>query len=233
LADIEWNTHLSDGTMVEIEAPAIASGDTTVSADIEKYCSKVIECRLLESSKAVAAMRDGLTSIIPAVILSLFTWKELESRVCGQADVDVDLLAACTEYDEDVSPEDPHIVKFWQVLREFPPKHKRQFLRFVWARSRLPPTAAEFKQRFKIQAAVGESAKNDPDGYLPKAHTCFFSINLPRYTNKEIMKDKLLYAMYECTEMDADFRLTENEMTGWEEVKEDTEEEPENYSIDV
>ena len=68
---------------------------------------------------------------------------------------------------------------------------------------------------------MGDGAKRDPDHYLPKAHTCFFSMNLPRYTNQDTMKSKLLYAIYECTEMDADFRLAENEMTGWDEVKND------------
>ena len=35
------------------------------------------------------------------------------------------------------------------------------------------------------------------------------------------MREKLLYAMYNCIEMDADFRLADNEMTGWSETKEE------------
>jgi hypothetical protein len=35
------------------------------------------------------------------------------------------------------------------------------------------------------------------------------------------MREKLLYAIYNCIEMDADFRLAESEMTGWGDSKED------------
>ena len=31
----------------------------------------------------------------------------------------------------------------------------------------------------------------------------------------QIMREKLLYAIFNCLEMDADFRLTENEMSDW------------------
>jgi hypothetical protein len=55
-----------------------------------------------------------------------------------------------------VSPSDPHIQSFWRVLRSFTPGQRQQFLRFVWARSRLPTTSSEFTQKFKMQAAVAE-----------------------------------------------------------------------------
>jgi HECT-domain (ubiquitin-transferase) len=44
----------------------------------------------------------------------------------------------------------------------------------------------EFQQRMKIQSAMGDDAAERPDLYLPKAHTCFFSINLPRYSTKKV-----------------------------------------------
>ncbi|KAG5175125.1 hypothetical protein JKP88DRAFT_144692, partial [Tribonema minus] len=53
------------------------------------------------------------------------------------------------------------------------------------------------------------------DQQLPRAHTCFFSINLPRYSCDNVMAERLKYAMYNCIEMDADFRLADTETTGW------------------
>lgn len=214
LSDVTWSTRLSDGTKVVLKKDNHGDEKQVELKEIVSYCNDVVRTRLLESSRAVIAMRDGLSTIIPSSVLPLFTWREFESRVCGQPDVNIDLLMECTEYDDDVSPSEPHIIMFWDVLRSLTASQRRQFMRFVWARARLPPTAAEFKQKFKIQAPVGDGAKRDPDHYLPKAHTCFFSMNLPRYSNSEIMKTKILYAIYECTEMDADFRLAENEMTG-------------------
>lgn len=125
-----------------------------------------------------------------------------------------------TAYDDDISETDPHIQSFWRVLRSFDASQRSAFLRFVWARSRLPATQ-DFHQKFKIQAAVGEGQKDDADKSLPKAHTCFFSLNLPKYSNDEVTKKQLLYAVENCIEMDADFRLAENEMTGWGDLTEE------------
>ena len=43
----------------------------------------------------------------------------------------------------------------------------------------------------------------------------FFSINLPRYSAKKILREKLIYAMNNCLALDADFRLAGGENTGW------------------
>lgn len=67
----------------------------------------------------------------------------------------------------------------------------------------------------KIQSAICDDANLHPDQYLPKAHTCFFSLNLPNYSTKELVASKLRYAITQCTEMDADFRLTETDVVGW------------------
>lgn len=39
---------------------------------------------------------------------------------------------------EDVSPNDPHIQYFWRALEEFDSAQHAEFLRFAWARSRVP-----------------------------------------------------------------------------------------------
>ena len=101
---------------------------------------------------------------------------ELELRVCGRAEIDVDLLKRNTEYDDDVSENEPSIVWLWEVLEEFDHQQRCDFLRFVWARAHLPPTVAEFRQKFKIQSPVTDGARQTPDLYLPKAHTCFCTL---------------------------------------------------------
>lgn len=193
-----------------------AGGELVVKTeDLPEYVHNVVQARIHEGDMTLFAVRDGLTSVVPAAVLPLFTWEEVELQACGRPGVDVDLLQANTEYDDDISELDPHIQSFWRVLRAFDDRDRSQFLRFVWARSRLPTKAADFHQKFKIHTPTGEGVREDPDQYLPKAHTCFFSINLPRYSTDEIMAKKLSYTMYNCIEMDADFRLADNEASGW------------------
>lgn len=183
--------------------------------ELSRFAEEVTQMRLHDGDKALFAVRDGLASVIPAAVLPLFAWEELELQACGRPTVDVDLLQANTEYDDDLSSTDAHIMSFWRVLRAFDDRDRSQFLRFVWARSRLPTRANDFHQKFKIHSPTGEGAREDPDKYLPKAHTCFFSINLPRYSSDEIMSKKLTYTMYNCIEMDADFRLADGEVFWW------------------
>ena len=42
------------------------------------------------------------------------------------------------------------------------------------------------------------------DQYYPVSHTCFFTLELPRYSTKKIMREKLPYAIFNCLSIDAD-----------------------------
>jgi hypothetical protein len=53
----------------------------------------------------------------------------------------------------------------------------------------------EFSQKMRVLTAVGEDAHLKPDQYLPKAHTCFFSINLPKYSTKEVRTAVIIYLL--------------------------------------
>ena len=183
--------------------------------ELPSYLRKYVDCRLTENFTALESMRSGLISVIPESALSLLSGEELRRIVCGSRLIDVDRLKANTEYDDNVSATDPHVVMFWEVLSSFSECEKSAFLRFVWARPTLPPSQMEFNQKMKIQSAISDDATVNPDTYLPKAHTCFFSLNLPKYSSAEVMAKKLRYAIAHCTEMDADFRLTDATVTGW------------------
>jgi E3 ubiquitin-protein ligase HERC2 len=123
--------------------------------------------------------------------------------VCGTVDVNVDILMEKTEY-ESCEKDAPHVIMFWEVLREMTPQERTLFLRFVWGRSRLP-AGRNFK-RFKITPL---SKGSNVDNYLPVSHTCFFQLDLPAYSTKQIMHDKLVYAITHCQAIDLDRVATE------------------------
>lgn len=64
--------------------------------------------------------------------------------------------------------------------------------------------------RFQIQAFTKVSPEEDQDEYLPEAQTCFFSLSLPAYSSCSIMREKLLYAIYTCKEIDTDFIVSDS-----------------------
>lgn len=213
LQDLFWVYTRSDGKILDL-----VPGGSKKMVDLKtlkSFMQAYVEARLMESKPAIDAFRAGILSVIPETALALLTWQDLELIVGGSKIIDVNRLKENTEYDDDVTAEDPHIVAFWEILAEFSEEEKASFLRFTWARPTLPPKEVEFPQKFKVQSAVGDDLSVKPDQYLPKAHTCFFSINLPRYSSKEIMAEKLRYAIVNCTEMDADFRVTDTDVVGW------------------
>ena len=94
-----------------------------------------------------------------------------------------------------------HIQLLWAVLEDFTPEQRTLFLAFIWSRTRLPPTEDDWgDQCMKIHTLEC----NQPDQHLPVAHTCFFSMEWPRYTNKQIATAKLDYAIRNCTDIDVD-----------------------------
>merc|ERR1712176_321658 len=46
------------------------------------------------------------------------------------------------------------------------------------------------------------------DDCLPFAHTCYFTLDLPRYSTKDILRKKLKFAIENCPEIDGDQTTT-------------------------
>lgn len=189
LQDLTWTAVRCDGRVVELVPGGVTR--PVLPNEIREYVTAYVESRLGEFSLAIECFCEGLTTVIPESAICLLKWEELRTLVCGSRGVDVSRLRENTEYDDDVSCDDPHIVAFWEVLESFSEEEKISFLRFVWARPTLPPKGVAFPQKMKIQSAVGDDAAVKPDQYLPRAHTCFFSINLPRYSSKEVREMNL------------------------------------------
>lgn len=167
-----------------------------------EYSNLVEDYRLNECKSQINAIKRGLIPLIPTRLLPMFTWQELANLVCGVADVDVELLHSRTKYVGGVLLTDQHIKFFWDVLaNDFTPEDRTQFLRFVWGRERM--STAEENSTFTIGPHLKAKESGNPDQYLPCSHTCFFSLDLPAYSSREIMKSKLNLAI-KCISIDAD-----------------------------
>lgn len=100
---------------------------------------------------------------------------------------------------------------------------RRRFVSFAYGRSRLPRDLTDLQHRFKLttlnQSSSRASAGAAPllfilvnfvrvdelryvypcsfaDTYLPLSHTCFFHVELPRYSSPEQCRAKILMAIY-------------------------------------
>jgi len=131
-------------------------------AERDVYCAAVEAFRARELRVQLAAVQQGMAQVVPRRYLSLFTPTELQQRVCGVAVVDVAELKRTATY-SGLSPLDPSVRYFWEALEAFDPAQRRQFLRFVWGRSRLPPRGADAGRSLELQPfARGAAARPLP-----------------------------------------------------------------------
>jgi hypothetical protein len=92
---------------------------------------------------------------------------------------------------------------FWNVLSTMSAEEQAMFLRFTYARTRLPTSDAGFSRNFKLQRMHplrGTSA----DQTLPVAHTCVFQLNVPAYSSEAVMRRQLTTASALCVGYDLD-----------------------------
>ena len=149
---------------------------------------------LHECDVQLEALRRGLAQVVPLAALRLFTPVELEELIVG---TETDWSADDLRRGAEVRGKHPSVDYFWEVLAELSRDERALFMRFAWGRSRAPSGCNGVKC---IVESVG--GNSNPDARLPVAHTCFFQIDLPRYTSKEALRSKLLYAIYHCKDMD-------------------------------
>ncbi len=45
---------------------------------------------------------------------------------------------------------------------------------------------------------------SNPDQFLPESYTCFFLLKLPRYSSRDVLQQKLKYAIHFCKSIDTD-----------------------------
>lgn len=78
--------------------------------------------------------------------------------MCGSPDIPLHLLKSVATY-KGVEPTSLLIQWFWEVMESFSNTERSLFLRFVWGRTRLPRTIADFRGRdFVVQVRSGKAA---------------------------------------------------------------------------
>jgi E3 ubiquitin-protein ligase HUWE1 len=147
----------------------------------------------------INAFVHGFEEIIPHELASLFGPGELELLISGLPEIDIDDLAANTEY-VGYSPSSLVIQWFWAIARSLNQEDRARLLQFCTGTSRVPLEGFNAlqgisgPQRFQIHRASHEQQR------LISAHTCFNQLDLPEYESKEALREKLMLAVYEASE---------------------------------
>ncbi|XP_066487811.1 E3 ISG15--protein ligase HERC5-like isoform X2 [Tiliqua scincoides] len=85
---------------------------------------------------------------------------------------------------------DETIQNFWTVFHDLPEEKKKHFLAFLTGSTRIPVQGME-----SFTFTIEDSRKENPEMWYPVAHTCVRVLALPRYTNKDVLEEKLFTAL--------------------------------------
>ncbi|XP_060262816.1 probable E3 ubiquitin-protein ligase HERC4 isoform X5 [Ovis aries] len=143
-------------------------------------------------NKSVASLFDafhaGFHKVCGGKVLQLFQPNELQAMVIGNTNYDWKELEKNTEYKGEYWAEHPTIKMFWEVFHELPLEKKKQFLLFLTGSDRIPILG--MKSLILVIQSTGGGEE-----YLPVSHTCFNLLDLPKYTDKETLRSKLIQAI--------------------------------------
>ena len=133
--------------------------------------------------------RQGFFAVIPRELFAGVSAADLGSILFGDPIVDIDDMVAHLTLERYVLTDAP-IQYLLTVLRELSQEQRRQFLKFTTSNTQLPLGGfGALNPRFKITRV-----DTSPE-HMPATHTCFNTIDLPRYTSLEQTREKILYAI--------------------------------------
>ncbi|KAL2649350.1 hypothetical protein R1flu_017478 [Riccia fluitans] len=188
--------------------------------NLEEYLSLVVDATVKSGiAQQVDAFRSGFNQVFQLSTLQIFNEDELHSLLCGRRELWVsDSLADLMKFDHGYTASSPPIRNLLDIMGEFTPEEQRAFLRFVTGAPRLPPGGlAALTPKLTIvrkhptgvsstgAAVLGSTPPGAAaglgttlaDGDLPSVMTCANYLKLPPYSCKEVMRERLMYAIWE------------------------------------
>jgi len=166
----------------------------------EEYVQLFVQYRFrLGIEQQFLSLQKGFNELIPVDLLKSLTDVELERIFRGREQIDVadwkrnTRFKCCTELD-------PISKWFFEIVESFDDEMRARLLEFITGSPRLPMSGFSALQGsnssvklFTLNVLVDGSSTD----LLPKAHTCFNRLDIPKYESKEKFTEKLTLAVLE------------------------------------
>ncbi|KAK2592014.1 hypothetical protein QQS21_010285 [Conoideocrella luteorostrata] len=136
------------------------------------------------------AFERGFRSCLDSKSLSLLTPSILQSIIEGVQEIDISELRRYTRY---VGWDSSHhsIKDFWSIVKRYDDGMKRKLLEFITASDRVPVGGMK-----NMQFIIQKNGEEEGDGgHLPTAYTCYGTLLLPEYRDKEVLRERLGMAL--------------------------------------
>ncbi|KAL7919061.1 hypothetical protein ACQKWADRAFT_302492 [Trichoderma austrokoningii] len=136
------------------------------------------------------AFERGFKSCLSDKSLSLLSPQILQSVIEGVQEIDISELRRYTRY---VGWDASHhtIRDFWSIVKRYDDRMKRKLLEFVTASDRVPVGGMRNLQFVVQRNGEGEGSASR----LPTAYTCYGTLLLPEYRDKDLLRQRLAMAL--------------------------------------
>ncbi|KAF5647077.1 e3 ubiquitin ligase HECTD2 [Fusarium sp. NRRL 52700] len=136
------------------------------------------------------AFEQGFHSCLDRKSLSLLSPSTLQSLVEGVQEIDIIELKRYARY---VGWDASHrtIKDFWSIVKRYDERMKQRLLEFVTSSDRVPVGGMK-----NLQFVIQKNGEEDgAGGHLPTAYTCYGTLLLPEYRDKEVLRERLGMAL--------------------------------------
>lgn len=165
------------------------------NANKREYINLVIKWRFVSRVEdQMKKFMEGFGELIPHNLIQIFDERELELLMCGLGEIDISDWRRNTNYRGEYGDKHHVIVWFWKAVTSFDLETRARLLQFVTGTSRVPMNGfselygSNGPQKFTIEPWGTPHS-------LPRAHTCFNRIDLPRYRTYYELREKLRLAI--------------------------------------
>ncbi|XP_029010160.1 probable E3 ubiquitin-protein ligase HERC3 isoform X2 [Betta splendens] len=135
--------------------------------------------------------RRGFFKVCDRDLVKLFRPEELQGVLVGKGVYDWAKLKQNTQY-ETYNARHPTIQMFWEVFDELSEEQKKDFLWFVTGFRRAPILGMD---QTKMCIRMKYIWSGSCDQHFPESLTCHSILELPLYSTKEIMRERLTHAL--------------------------------------
>ncbi|KAI5922863.1 hypothetical protein F4810DRAFT_671774 [Camillea tinctor] len=167
------------------DAPSV-TGDNR-NAYVSDYIRYLTDVSIAPQFEAFAR---GFRTCLHPKSLQLLTPSLLQSITEGSQEVDISELRRAARY---VGWDASHrtVRDFWSVVKKYDDRMRRKLLEFVTASDRVPVGGVA-----NIQFVVQKNGEEEGDnGHLPTAYTCYGTLLLPEYRDKDVLRERLAMAL--------------------------------------
>ena len=184
------------GNETQVTYPMVPGGAATEVNEtnqvryLDLWLRHKLESEIDEGSRWFA---QGLTSVVPPGVLNMFTAKDLQRLLGGDA-LDDDSLEDLFRHVRYHAPggqagKDRLQAQFEAAMREFAPEERQAMFRFVTSLDRLPPGGcSSLDPPFTVEI---DTRASKTSAHFPEAQTCMNHVLAPSYPDAETMMARL------------------------------------------